>query len=1792
MQRELSLKAAFYQTRHKRQKTWKKVVMVLASIVVFVTTYALILPAITMEPEYVCGYEAHTHEDACYQLLETVPSTSLICDFSALGVHEHTTECYDENGEPKCGIADFVLHTHNESCLDANGKLVCTLPEITTHIHDESCWQQPHTHEEACFTMHQGELQCAIAEGSVHAHEDACYTEQLNQVCELPEAAGHTHDTACYSQSTEQTCSLTEEGHTHEGACFDENNVLVCTLPEIAGHTHTDECFRVTDTLTCELEEAEAHAHTESCFEAETVLTCDLDTENAHVHGEACYAWTSELACELPTFEDNAQLTLICTEQELVLHEHSAECFDADGNWICGVLEVSEHIHDDTCFIVSMSEPAEPVLMCGMEVHEHTEECIAQEEAADSTLSDSTSEEGTYCNKIEHTHQREGEHPCFDESDNLLCTIAEHTHEELCYLDPEKCDETDPDDDWLDALPEEDTLTGEISADLITVAQLQLDYKESSDYYTITENGEILYYSRYADWWASQYNAVPYGDWNAKMVAFCLNAADISFPMAATSAAWLEEPDLADYLLSEGEMPIPADLVFLNNDRVGIVTAVDTESGQMDVILEWNGKVREKAFVLTEDVLAYARIPGNELAAAQPVASERVQLVIQRIDEMPSADDIDAAIMAYEDAEDYEGEEAYLTEVYALVGDVYFDYSILTDEEKILVANADKLLELEYIWSQAILIEDISWKAPTTIKSTSTSDFIELNLYDYNGNINTNYNNDSDWPGFQWNGGAYDNGSYSRRQIDYIDFGNSMITDRDYAGSGNGKATTAWNIGRQGGAINEIVQYPTGDWANKPVGISNGTEVLGRTLTTAGYPWVTNAGSMVDYFSNSSFATKMNTSSIDGLFQKNEVTGEYYYNSRWNHAQYSNNKFTLYDNIITPNFITYPFGNFLPLNDITSKSVATNVGSIGAGKLDDYIQGVINDLVDGSEDATEQQLIDMLAKYRENLKTVSTSGGNAWTTWSAKDAIYDYILNGPTDDDGPITDALLNKMYNIDWDVDTNFFFGMEMKMNFMQPKNGYTGNDTNGDGESDYPMVFYFTGDDDVWVYIDGVLFLDLSGIHRHVGGEIDFVNGKVHYYALSPQTGDVAATPYATYTFAQLLTAAGKSTDVLNASGTFNDYSTHAFNFYYMERGSGSSVCRLNFNFPLLRQNSITVTKETSPTDNTTEVLGSPDYYFSAIKKSGGELVVPVGTAYDILDSGGTVVGAGTVDEYGMFKLKAGQTAVFAVTENIGDYYVQELIPEPYRPQYGENVGVNDYSSQYNAEISWTSAGRPWAYPTLTEAVPGNATDPKLGPPLEEGGEGVVWYGFSSNYENASDSQTFLFRMNNHVDVDNLGSLRIEKQLIKVDDFVQLLSLEDPTFNMTVTLDGFKLPVGTAYTVYYSDGTTANKNVTTAGVVIVPAGGSVLIDNILAGTEYTVTEQDDGIYYITYKYPDENDQTTTSTDKASGIVAVDTQVAILVINSEVSVKGELTVNKTVVNPDGIARDYAFQIVQVDDTNKLVEGGLNETITMSDVTNTGSASFQLGYAEADIESFPATYYYRITEVNDKDDVLDNDQVFLIKVQVTKADGKLNAQVLNRWCCSTDESGALIKDEVSNITFRNTIVGSLTLSKEVVGTTPEDGFTFRITLTDGSGQPVTGRFPAIIYQQSGEEVPTTRTFDANGINLVEGVMDGESIIIYDIPYDTTWTIEEINADGYVVTYKVNDGESQSGAHSTGSITVGSTEVVYTNSVMYELPETGGGGVAKILICGGLLTIMPCLWLLRRQRYRGRRVTGG
>ncbi len=745
--------AKHFQVRHRWNSIWKRITMALASVVVFCTVYALILPAITLEPEYICGQESHLHTEACYQLPELTTLSSLICTSDALGVHNHTPECYDENGEPKCGIADFVLHTHNSDCYDANDELVCPLPEIKLHTHDETCWQQPHVHDEPCFIQQHGELLCTLEEGSLHTHLDTCYIQQQNLICTLPETESHTHTTeacytetktllcteseveahthsdSCYTIETIQICSQEEtEGHTHGDGCFAEDGSTICVLPEIASHTHTDACFQTTSNFTCTLtettghshsdtcyseptstlicttEETDGHTHSDTCYETVSVVTCALEENIPHAHTDSCFVCTPVLQCAQPTGED-AVSVLNCEKKELILHTHESACFDQTGACVCGLLEISEHIHDYTCFVITQAQTAEPVLVCDYEEHEHTEVCIAQKETDNIITSDQLIAEGFYCGIAKHIHKPEN--GCFAEDGMFMCTMTEHEHTELCNLDPAKRDQTDPADDWTFWLESMPAPTGVAADDLLEVARLQLDYRQSADYYTVTEEEEILYYNRYAGWWASFYDEVPYGDWNAKLIAFCLSAADIPFPLAETPSDWLWDPELADYLLAEGELPFPADLVFLDNDRVGIVTAVDAEKGKLDVILEWNGKVREKTFALDKDVLALARIPGNEPVAEAIIVTENVQRVIDLIDTMPSYDEIFAQLDAYCEADDTEGEQAYLMRVGQQGQYAYACYQALTEEEQAQVSNIQKLMESSAIWSAVTLEEPV-----------------------------------------------------------------------------------------------------------------------------------------------------------------------------------------------------------------------------------------------------------------------------------------------------------------------------------------------------------------------------------------------------------------------------------------------------------------------------------------------------------------------------------------------------------------------------------------------------------------------------------------------------------------------------------------------------------------------------------------------------------------------------------------------------------------------------------------------------------------------------------------------------------------------------------------------------------------------------------------------------------------------------------------------------------------------------------------------------------------------------
>ena len=1126
----------------------------------------------------------------------------------------------------------------------------------------------------------------------------------------------------------------------------------------------------------------------------------------------------------------------------------------------------------------------------------------------------------------------------------------------------------------------------------------------------------------------------------------------------------------------------------------------------------------------------------------------RVQNVILLIDAMPSADEIDAALLAYEEAEDFEGYEAYYMQVVEQVNAAYMAYSELPEELKKLVHNADKLLELEYIWSAALLIEDIPWTAPTPIGSASTKDFVDLNLYDYSANINTNYNKNNNWPGFQWNGGAYKySETYNRHAIDFIDFGNSMITNFKYAGSGNGKSTTAMNIGNHGGNINKIVEYPSGDWANRPVGMSTGTEVLSRTLSEKGYPWVINAGSMVDYFSDSSIADKKNSSSIDGLFQKNATSGEYYFNSRENHAQYSNNRFTLYREMLTPNFITYPFGNFLPFNKINDQTVATPIFNVTAGRLDDYLQGIINDLVDGTEDATEQQLIDMLAEYRDNLKIVATSGGNAWTTWSAANAIADYITSGAAPDaifsmnSHPIT-----KLYNIDYDVETNFFFGMDMSMNFIQPKGGMTGTN------NAYPMEFRFEGDDDVWVFIDGVLFLDLSGIHRHVGGKIDFVNGKVTYSGLSPADGE-AINGYKTYTFEELLTAAGKSTEGLNSKGTFKDYTSHSFKFYYMERGSGSSVCKINFNFPMLQQNTISVTKELSPYSDDVTPLGEPEYKFQILKadssgKKTNALFIGSGVTYNLYKGDtftGEKIGTGTTDADGVFTLKAGQTAEFTgINENSGMYYVRELLTGNVLEQYGE-ITVSGESTTQTSGITVGSD-------TFT--------------------------GVDSPVKDMSDGST-AFRFDNKFTADKLGDLIIEKIAVMHG------TTPESEFAFTVKLDGELVPKDTPYAVYWKNGTLEERKVTEAGQVLVPADAKVKISGILAGTWYEVSESPDKEYDMSWT--SEKGMIQAEYNTVSGTIEIpDTtnpqKATAIATNTEKGISIKIPVTKTLVGSDGEDRTFVFRLVQCDQTGTPLENAFSMEKMLSlgkeasSVFDEDMFAFSIGATE--LTDGENAFYFLITEKEgDESGVVYDETQFLVTLILVKDAVTGIPSMKSLTICRLTDSDT----QYDSASFVNALTGDLTVSKTVVGASTDRMFPFTIELSVGDSglDKLPDQFDVTLNHANGTTERMLLPFPNGKLSFTMG--HGESLTVHGVPFGAKYIVEETPQDGYWVVIDQNYTPT-----ALGSMTLDGAVIAYNNITTYELPESGGRGTTLLYIAGAMLTLVSAALLYNHKRRKG------
>lgn len=259
------------------------------------------------------------------------------------------------------------------------------------------------------------------------------------------------------------------------------------------------------------------------------------------------------------------------------------------------------------------------------------------------------------------------------------------------------------------------------------------------------------------------------------------------------------------------------------------------------------------------------------------------------------------------------------------------------------------------------------------------------------------------------------------------------------------------------------------------------------------------------------------------------------------------------------------------------------------------------------------------------------------------------------------------------WTSNATYHFGMQAVIPFSMTANGKL----NAANENSPDIQFDFSGDDDVWVFVDGKLVLDIGGIHNELAGTMNFAKNS---WSVTRDTErnkyEVDAADINNGTMEGKLFNTDSEKGVLDTDReTFAATTSHTLTVFYLERGAGASNCKIRFNLPM--EDSVSVKKLVRDTDSegaaisadTQEAINNHEFAFRLFKNN-----EPLkNTNYIILDESNQPIGTATTASDGTFKLKNKQTAKFVgqIPEAGNTYYVQEA----------EEAGWQTPSSSYTA-------------------------------------------------------------------------------------------------------------------------------------------------------------------------------------------------------------------------------------------------------------------------------------------------------------------------------------------------------------------------------------------------------------------------------------------------------------------------------------------------------------------------------
>ena len=926
------------------------------------------------------------------------------------------------------------------------------------------------------------------------------------------------------------------------------------------------------------------HTHTDACYTQVTTAqesTCTPESLGLHVHTDAC-------------LDDNG--AYCCGYTDCLAHEHDATCYDADGNLRCKLPEIAAHTHSDACY-------AAP--------HVHTDACYTSEGTLTCALS--TTDASLVCGKTEtvtHVHDAN----CFQTVDvpadtqtltckltegenghthsarcygtwELTCGMEEHIHTLACYADLNADVETAS--DWEQTFAQV-TLSGVWTEDVLAIAKSQLGYTESTANYTVAPDGVTkLGYTRYGAWYG-----YPYGDWCAMFVSFCLHYAGVPaemFPQEASCPRWVSALEEAGLYAPAGEGYLPGigDVVFFDwngdgsADHVGLINELryDAETGAT--------------------LTGFTTIEGNSgnCVSVQDYAADDVSIlgygVLSVLSEAETMQADDSAYWGYRGNSIY-WNEAVLTEI---------SVDAIQPNTPYIIAGSSGLNVLTAAATSDGSAAALATKRPST--KAAFSDYVIWYFEPQEGGWRI-YTDPDNRQYLNLSGvnltlvGEADATVFTVKQstadgyTDRIAIQSGEYYINSYGGDvANCRCWAGWNAMDAGSSL-KVMPAPT-----LAENTANRMETAVTTNTVI---------NLFDYWSSPNGA-----SAPDNIDYIDEGINQ-------------GHNFKFYKNSYKdPNLGTM---NALESGSTVHSGIVRNTLQDGYPVFsgDEIITGGATESLDYLFDPEKTDVAGRTAYHNVGgLLRVNEEGYyyfNSSETMaefnSTENCIYVYdkpgvSRSGKTGQFFPMN-AAPQIMTAISDDAIINHYLGLSITTRFIQQHGGCS------DAAGKIPTTFSFSGDDDVWIFIDGVLVADLGGAHASVGVDIDFESGIVTTHAST----DTQTTLRALYAAAG---ATDKAIWSKTNANTFADSTTHTLKFFYLERGNWDSNLHLKYNLTEIPQTAIyKVDQYGDSVQGASFAVYAADADYHMLSEKGGSVVaLPEEPQYD--ENSNIVVGSETI-------------------------------------------------------------------------------------------------------------------------------------------------------------------------------------------------------------------------------------------------------------------------------------------------------------------------------------------------------------------------------------------------------------------------------------------------------------------------------------------------------------------------------------------------------------------------------------